>query len=246
MIPTRNESESIEMLLKQIAEHTTGLPYKFEVIIPDYSKDRTPELARSAAKKYGLDLRVMNVDKPGRGYAMILGVNSARGDAYILMDADISHDPKVIPKFLEEFEKGDVEVVSASRFPPIGWSEEHTFFHYWGNRMSTFGINMLFGGWGGWKLTDTENGYCLFSKKAWDTIALDAPGWTFEAQMFCRMLKHRIPFREISSMEKKRYGNYAKLKVMRVAWKIAARVLLERFGWPKIYLKKPSTADTTA
>ncbi len=243
VMPTRNESENINIVLRLISKAISGLPYDFEVIIPDYSDDETPHLARKAAEKYGLNLQVIDVDKPGRGYAMIMGVNHATGDAYILMDADISHDPKVIPRFLEEFEKGDVEIVSASRFPPIGWSEEHTFFHYWGNRFSTFGINMLFAGHGRLKLTDTENGYCLFSKRAWDIISLDAPGWTFEAQMFCRILKYRIPIREIKSLEKKRYGNYAKLKVMKVIWKIAARVILERFGWPRRYQK--DRRDTT-
>jgi len=78
------------------------------------------------------------------------------------------------------------------------------------------------------RLTDTQNGFGAMTKEVWEKLELDSDEWTFETQMFCRALKRGISIKEIPSIERKRMGGRAKLRVIDVAWKMALMVLKER------------------
>jgi len=71
VVPTRNEAEKIPILLKSLKQsHHKNL----EILVADYmSSDGTPRIARS------FGARVIEVDKPGVGYASFLAVNELGG-----------------------------------------------------------------------------------------------------------------------------------------------------------------------
>jgi len=80
IIPTRNERARITALIKSLKASC----YKnIEIIVADYmSTDGTPEIARA------LGARVLEIDKPGVGYASFVAVENTRGDIIIRTDAD--------------------------------------------------------------------------------------------------------------------------------------------------------------
>ncbi|MEM1522885.1 MAG: glycosyltransferase [Thermofilaceae archaeon] len=97
VVPTRNEADKIPILLKSLQRlHHKNL----EILVADYmSSDGTPRIARS------FGARVIEVDKPGVGYASFLAVNEARGDIIIRTDADAVFPPHVIDYTLDVFER---------------------------------------------------------------------------------------------------------------------------------------------
>jgi len=153
VMATRNEAESIRKIVSTLAQVLLRLPFKAELVIADYSEDNTIDLAVSTANKYGLRLVPLEIGQPGRGLAIRTGVRHTGFDLICLIDGDGNHDPRYIPKFLEAYKPGCI--VSATRFPPLGWSEEHTFLHYFGNRIATTAFNLLFQG----NVSDITNGF---------------------------------------------------------------------------------------
>jgi len=98
VVPTRNEAKYLPRLLTSINYITQVCRVPAETIVVDYrSKDETPNIA----KKMGA--RVLEVDKPGVGYASHVGVLNAKGDIVIRTDADVIMTPSAIQETIKVF-----------------------------------------------------------------------------------------------------------------------------------------------
>jgi glycosyltransferase involved in cell wall biosynthesis len=88
IVPTRNEAENLKRLLASLRLFHYR---KLEVIVADYmSNDNTTTVARS------FGARVIELNKPGVGYATFIAANEARGDIIIRTDADAILPPRII------------------------------------------------------------------------------------------------------------------------------------------------------
>lgn len=110
IIPSYNEEESLPLLYKALMEEieTPCLSaYEWELLfVNDGSKDRTIEIIKDLRSK---DERVCYVDLSrnfGKENAMLAGLDYAKGDCVILMDADLQDPPKVMEQMLEKWEEG--------------------------------------------------------------------------------------------------------------------------------------------
>ncbi len=112
IIPAKNEEVSISQLLEGIQDAL--LPYKaeleYEVVIVDDSTDRTAEIARS------MGARVVKGRGLGLGQAIIDGIDASKSDVVLVMDSDLSHDPKAIPSLLKPILEQGVDIVIGSRY----------------------------------------------------------------------------------------------------------------------------------
>ena len=100
IVPTRNEAKYLPLLLRSLALQTYR---SFEVIVIDYkSSDGTPEIARL------FGARIINVDKPGVGYADHVGVLHSRGEIIIKTDADTIFPPHLLEVTNRNFENNNV------------------------------------------------------------------------------------------------------------------------------------------
>jgi len=98
VIPTKNEASYLPGLLTSINYIAQLCNIPVEIIVVDYmSADGTPDIA----KKMGA--RVIEVDKPGVGYASYVGVLSSRGDIIIRTDADVVMTPSALYEILKVF-----------------------------------------------------------------------------------------------------------------------------------------------
>jgi len=93
IIPTRNERARIAALIKSVRASC----YKnIEIVVADYMfTDGTPEIART------LGARVLELDKPGVGYASAIAVENSRGDIIIRTNADAVFQRNLISVALE-------------------------------------------------------------------------------------------------------------------------------------------------
>jgi len=98
VVPTKNEVEYLPRLLTSINYITQFCKIPIETIVVDYmSTDGTPNVARN------MGARVIEVDKPGVGYASYIGTLSARGDVIIRTDADVVITPSAIHEVVRVF-----------------------------------------------------------------------------------------------------------------------------------------------
>ena len=115
--PTYNEKENLKELVEMV--FALGISDLKMVVVDDNSPDGTAELAEELAKKYPIQL-IRRERKMGLGTAYaeafreILNLETEFPSAVIQMDADLSHDPKVIPALLEKIKNHDV--VLGSRY----------------------------------------------------------------------------------------------------------------------------------
>ena len=108
LVPCFNEAQSLELLYKEIVRVITSLEnYKWEILfVNDGSRDNTMEVIKGLREKDG---RVSYVDLSrnfGKENAMLAGFDYAKGDAVIIMDADLQHPPAVIPRMIQKWEEG--------------------------------------------------------------------------------------------------------------------------------------------
>ncbi|HCJ48500.1 MAG TPA: glycosyl transferase family 2 [Microbacterium sp.] len=123
IVPTFNEGPNVDELLRRIGETLEGRV--FEVIFVDDSSDDTPAVISAAAERAGFPVRLIHRDVPtaGLGGAVVEGFRAATSRWCLVMDGDLQHPPEDIPRLIERAERGDVEVVIASRYASGGTSK---------------------------------------------------------------------------------------------------------------------------
>lgn len=108
LIPAYNEEAVLPELFKRLdALAHTEKKYDFEFLfVNDGSRDSTLEMIKLQAKK---DPRVsyLNLSRNfGKEIAMIAGIDHVRGDAMVIVDADLQDPPELIPEMIEYWEGG--------------------------------------------------------------------------------------------------------------------------------------------
>lgn len=108
IIPAYNEEESLPFLYERLEKLMNEIKeYEFEVLfVNDGSKDKTIELIKEMREK---DNRICYVDFSrnfGKEIAMLAGLDYAKGDAVIFMDADLQDPPELIPELIKYWEEG--------------------------------------------------------------------------------------------------------------------------------------------
>ena len=115
VIPSFKESENLEIILPRLIKSLSILNIEYEILIIDspISNDDTPEVCN----KYDVNYKLRE-NGISYGDAIRTGIQSAKGERLLIMDADGSHDPDFV-RVLWKFH-GDYDVVIASRFAPGG------------------------------------------------------------------------------------------------------------------------------
>ena len=113
--PTFNEAENIKMLIDQIKEVSQNLDI---LVVDDSSTDLTTKILEQESSK-DLSIQVISRSlKSGGGSAHMLAIKEAYKSGYdylITMDADLSHDPKEISRFLHALNNANYVVGTRSR-----------------------------------------------------------------------------------------------------------------------------------
>jgi dolichol-phosphate mannosyltransferase len=107
-VPCFNEQEVLDETHRRLTEVLAGLEgYAYELIyIDDGSSDQTLPMLQRLQATDG-NVRVLSFSRNfGHQMAVSAGVDAARGDAVVLIDADLQDPPEVIEKMLEKWKEG--------------------------------------------------------------------------------------------------------------------------------------------
>jgi dolichol-phosphate mannosyltransferase len=124
-LPAYNEQPGIESLIRKIQKTMESEKLKYKIlVVNDGSQDKTRKIVESLKKE--LPLVLINHDinrglwetvRDGFEWA---AANLGKGDIFIRMDADDTHDPGLIPQMKRKIDDEGYDVVIASRFQPGG------------------------------------------------------------------------------------------------------------------------------
>ncbi len=182
--PTYNERDNLEVLVAGVFE---ALPEAHILVVDDASPDGTGTLAEELA---GRDARVHvlhRARKLGLGTAYLEGFawGLARDYGYFFeIDADLSHDPKYLPGFVEALDRGADLVIGSRNVPGgdvEGWGPIRRFISKGG---SLYSRSIL-----GLRVRDLTSGFKGFRRKVLEAIALDrveSEGYSFQIELTYR------------------------------------------------------------
>ena len=107
IIPCYNEEGNVKELYQQICQNIPA-KYNFEILfVDDGSTDQSLNIIKKLSKE---DFRVRFISFSrnfGHQNALKAGIDNAKGDCSISLDADLQHPPLLIPNLLEEWEAGN-------------------------------------------------------------------------------------------------------------------------------------------
>jgi dolichol-phosphate mannosyltransferase len=186
IIPTYNEADNIVAVMERTR---AALPDADILIVDDGSPDGTAEIAEKlGAEIGGVDI-LRRSGKQGLGSAYIAGFKRSLDDGYdvvVEMDADLSHDPAMLPYIVGPIP--DVaDLVIGSRYVPGGsipdWPKRRELLSRWGNRYAALVLGLA--------INDSTAGYRAYSTNMLRKIDLDhvrADGYAFQIEMTYRVI----------------------------------------------------------
>ncbi len=204
IVCARNEAKNLPMLLPRLRS------FGYEVLLVDgHSTDETCEIA----ERYGV--RVIEDRGKGKGDAIRLGIQEAKGDYVLFIDADCSHEPNHIPRLVAPLLEGKADHVIGSRM--LGGSEElycdfPQLIRLLGQQTITLGINYRFRS----ELTDPQNGFRAARRDALLKLDLREDLTTIEQEMTIKSLRHGLRVVEVPTHEYKRHFGESKIQVEKV------------------------------
>ena len=211
IISALNEEQTIGQVLAQVPQGVVD-----EILVIDgHSIDNTREIASRAGAK-------VIVQEGGKGYgrATITGLKYATGDTIVLLTADLSQDPRDIPKLLAKLNEG-YDMVMASRYMKGGGSDDDTFLHYIGNKLFTFLCNLFYGS----RFSDALYFFIAGRKEAFEKANAVSPGFEYCAELPIKAHKAGLKITQVPSFENKRLAGEAKVHSFRHGWKILLKIL---------------------
>ena len=209
---TYNESKNITLLLNYIEDLNLNLDV---LIVDDNSPDKTSDVVKEYSKNKKNIHLIVRDKKSGLDTAHKLAFEYSKNNQYeylITIDADLTHDPKKIPEFIEELK--NTPFVLGSRFveggslDTTGWRRSLSIF---GNKFIkiVFSINSN-------EFTTAFRGYNLKKLEGFDLRDVKSKGYSFFMETIYLLDKRNIPIKEIPFHAKLRHKGTSKIEKIEI------------------------------
>ena len=162
IIPIYNEEENITELYRRIRSVMDRLEQSVELIfINDGSRDNSLKLIRELQEKDDRVCYLSLARNFGHQIAVTAGLNFARGQAVIILDADLQDPPELIPDLIEKWRQG-YQVIYAQRTKrkKEGWFKRFTAYVFYRLLQQLADVNIP---------TDTGD-FCLMDRRVVDLL----------------------------------------------------------------------------
>ncbi|MGB8860491.1 MAG: polyprenol monophosphomannose synthase [Ilumatobacteraceae bacterium] len=186
VIPTYNEIENIERVIREVL---AAAPDVQILVVDDASPDGTADAAEALGRELGHVEVMRRTEKSGLGNAYRAGLRRAidgGAEICVQMDADLSHDPSVLPALLANIEHG-ADLAIGSRYVPggrtVNWPSRRRMLSRWGNRYAAGVLGLA--------VNDATAGYRAYSSaglERMDFESVKADGYGFQVEMTYRMV----------------------------------------------------------
>ena len=216
-MPVFNERRTVAAVIERLL--TVELPGAREIIvINDGSSDGTREILDAMTANHRV--RIVHAEaNRGKGHAVRLGIESARGEVIAIQDADLELDPAQLGTLIAPLLAGETDVVYGSRF--LNNTATVPRVTVVANRALTALTNVLYGS----AITDMETCYKVMRTSVARGLGLTADRFDIEPEITARLLKagHNIVERPVRFQPRSRAAG------KKIGWRdglTAIRVLL--------------------
>lgn len=196
IIPTYNEKENILLIMAEILKQDDCLEI---LVVDDGSPDGTGDMVQAETEKNPRIHLIRRKGKMGLGTAYVTGFKWALERDYervFEMDADFSHSPTDLTRFLDAAENG-AELVLGSRYQHnrisvVNWDLKRLILSYGANvytRLVT-----------GLPISDATGGFKCYSRKALQALNLNkmkSDGYCFQIETTFKIWKKGLTVKEI-------------------------------------------------
>ncbi len=223
--PSFNEAENVVPLIQALSAVLEGVHWEV-VFVDDNSPDGTSDRVREQAR---LDSRVRCVQRLGRR-----GLTSACAEAVLtssapyiaIIDADLQHDERLLPKMLEVLKSGEAEIVIGSRYTEKKLSEGFTRFRQITSLVATRLAQIILRA----ELSDPVSGFFMAKREVFEGSIrrLSGIGNKILVDTFASS-KRRLKFAELPYTFKARLHGESKLDTLTV-WEYLVLLADKLFG----------------
>lgn len=195
IVPTYNEKENISLMMDAILSQHECLEV---LVVDDGSPDGTGDIVAEAAEKNPRIHLIRRKGKMGLGSAYVTGFKWALErdfERVFEMDADFSHSPSDLTRFLETAEDADLVLGSRyldHRISVVNWDLRRLILSYGANvytRLAT-----------GLPISDATGGFKCFRRSALEALNLDkmkSDGYCFQIETTFKIWKKGLTVKEI-------------------------------------------------
>jgi dolichol-phosphate mannosyltransferase len=229
--PTYNEAENVERLLNAVLSQDPSIDM---LIVDDNSPDGTAQIVEKLQQNNNRIHLIKRAGKMGLGTAYVAGFKYAienKFDYVMEMDADFSHDPNEIPKFLKMIQ--DYDVVLGSRYINgvriLNWPIRRLILSYTASLYTRIITGM--------PIKDTTGGYKCFKRKVLESIDLEkihSNGYAFQIEMNYKAWKKGFKITELPITFVDRTHGTSKMskkivyEAVLLVWKLKLQSLLRK------------------
>ncbi len=183
VIPVYNEEKTIVEILERVnAVNLTEFGMTKEIIvIDDGSKDSTLKILKKRKKLY---TKLISKKNGGKGSAVRIGINVAKGDFIIIQDSDMEYNPRDYGKLIRPLIVGEADAVYGNRFinKNNNWAIPH---HYIGNKGLSLLTSVLYLKYIG----DMETCYKCMKSEIIKSINLKENDFRIEPEITAKLIK---------------------------------------------------------
>ena len=194
IIPTYNEIHNVQKLVPLLLE---SYPFIDILVVDDNSPDGTADFIQRLSEKEPRVNLLKREKKMGLGTAYVAGFRFMLSNGYeatIQMDADFSHDPKEITRFMENIENHDLVIGSRYIYGVrvANWPIKRLLLSYFANLYSRVITGM--------PVKDGTGGFKCFRRIVLESINLNkihSNGYSFQIEMNYKTWKKGFKIIEI-------------------------------------------------
>ncbi len=204
IIPTMDEADNIILLLQQISCIMQRFGMKPEILIID---DGSTDGTRARIKNYRgeLDVRLICRDSArGLASAVIVGAREASHDYIVVMDADLSHPPGIIPSLIAPLIDGTHDMVIGSRYIKGGNTPDWPAVRRLGSRLASIPAQILT------STRDPLSGFFSIDRQYLMNLDENLQGFKIGLEIIARS-KGSLRILEVPISFKDRFNGYSKM-----------------------------------
>ena len=168
------------------------------IVVDDGSKDKTAEIAETAALKFpDLPTNVIRYEtNRGKGYAVKTGLLAARADIAVFSDADLSTPIEELPKLVVPIQTGEYDVTFGSRALDRTLIGTH---QPWRREQGGRVVNLIIKKMSGLPFADTQCGFKAFNMKWFRPLleAMTIDRFGFDVEFLFVAAYHKLRLKEI-------------------------------------------------
>ena len=213
VVPTFNERDNVVELVQRLTRALGNTAWEV-VFVDDDSPDGTADLVRELARTNSRVRCLQRIERRGLSSACVEGMLSSAAPFLAVIDGDLQHDERLLPRMLEILKNEQIDIVVGSRYAPGGgigeWDAKRARMSRIAVRLSRALVPP--------SLTDPMSGFFMVRSDVLQATAhqLSAIGFKILADLFASS-SQELRFRELPYQFRNRHAGESKLDSV-TAW----------------------------